>query len=104
MRRVIEGRIYDTETADCLHSYEAPHYCSDFHWFKEALYRTRKGAYFVSGEGNALSRWAEPCADGRGPGEGIRPLSPDEALAWMEDHGADADDIAEAFSDKVEEA
>jgi len=102
MKTVIEGKIYNTETAEMIHEWENSYGRSDFNWCRECLYKTEKGAWFVAGEGHANSRWAESYGTSRGPGEGIMPLSNSEALDWCETHEVDVDLIGEHF--EIDEA
>lgn len=55
------------------------------HW-KEQLYRTRKGNFFLYGKGGPSSRYAVLEEDGWADGEKIIPYSEDEAKAWVEEH------------------
>ncbi len=96
MKKVIDGKLYDTETAEKLGGRESPFNYGDFNYFWEALYRTEKGAYFIAGEGNAMSPYSEPVPNGRGPGTGLRPVSEAEARRWVEEY-LDADDYEEIF-------
>lgn len=106
MKRVINGKVYNTETADELHTYAPYENTSDFHFFTETLYVTKKGAYFVAGEGGAMSAYAESLGGGSyGGGSGIRVLSKAEAMEWLEETGGD--DVLvndERFSADIEEA
>jgi len=87
MKRIIDGRRYDTSTATLIASYHAPYDMGDFHWYEEALYRTRAGAWFVAGEGHAASKYAEHFGQNdRGPGEGLEPLAEADARRWLEEH------------------
>src|SRR3990172_2422569 len=61
MKKVIDGKIYNTETAELLHEWDNGMYGNDFGRCEEALYRTKKGAYFIAGEGGAMSRYARSC-------------------------------------------
>jgi len=97
MKAVIDGKLYDEDTAFLVDQWDSSHDRSDFNWCSECLYRTKKGAWFVVGEGHANSRWAKNYGTSRGPGEGIMPLSNSEALDWCETHGVDADLIVEYF-------
>ena len=94
MRRIIEGKIYDTKTATLIAEAESHLGRGDFGWWQEELYVTPKGRFFVYGEGHAMSRWAEPVGNMRGPGQGIEALTEAEALAWCERHHIDPDDVS----------
>jgi hypothetical protein len=103
MKKIIDGKIYDTKTATEVASYWNHLGTGDFRWYSEALYRTRRGNFFLSGEGGAMTRWSHSCGDNSVcGGEGIEPMSPDEAREWCEEHDVDADTIEEYF--EVEEA
>lgn len=103
MRKVIDGKVYDTKTAELVDEWSSPHNPGDFHRAEEELFKTKKGTWFVHGKGGAMSRWSEAVPGGmRGPGSGILPLSEAEALEWCERHDVDADTIAQHFT--VEEA
>ena len=102
MKRVIDGKLYSTETATILHEYEHGYNTSDFHHYTEALYRTPKGAYFVAGSGGAMSPYSERLGSGSyGGGSGLRVVDESEALEWLEEHGG-TDAIIEYFGDKIE--
>ena len=58
MKKIIDGKLYDTETAECLGFY--PHFDGNtFHYLREALYRTKKGTYFIYSRHDAEN----PCID-----------------------------------------
>jgi hypothetical protein len=98
MKRIIDGKRYDTDTATRIAAAESSCNPGDFHYWAETLYMTKKGAFFMQGEGGALSRWSEPVgSNGRGGGSGIRPMTETEAREWCEANSVDADRIAEFF-------
>ena len=101
MKKIINGKIYNTDTATRIGN----HVCfirGDFRFEDTDLYKTKKGAWFIGGEGGPLSRWSQPCGNGQRGGSGIEVMTTGEALAWAEFAGIDADVIAQYFS--VEEA
>ena len=102
MKRIIDGKIYDTRTATCIAEACSHVGKSDFGWWEEELYVTPRGRFFVHGEGHAMSRWAKPCGNMRGPGSGIEALTEAEAVAWCERHNIDPDDVSEYL--KLEDA
>lgn len=99
MRRIIDGKAYNTETADKLCEYWNGRHCSDATYESTDLYRTKKGVYFLSGAGGGLSRWA---LENGGDGGGLIVISESAARKFFEEHG-DADDYEEVFGE-VEEA
>lgn len=103
MKKVIEGKLYNTDTASKIASWDNGMSRGDFGWCDEDIFVTKKGAYFVWGQGGALSRWSVPCGNnGQTGGANIEVLTAHEAREWCETHEVDADVIAEHF--KVEEA
>jgi hypothetical protein len=104
MKRVIEGKTYNTDTATLIGEASYGNH-GDFHAWEEALYRTAKGAFFLVGSGGARTRWREQVSQNTwSGGEGMEAMIPPEALEWCERHGVDADTIAEHFGDLVTEA
>ena len=107
MKKVIKGKVYDTETADSLgRFYEGIK--GDFHYREEELFRTPKGAYFIEGSGHPYWSGRDIWKDEEDNGEaydrwGVIAVTEDEALSWMERHG-DTDVIEEYFSHLLEEA
>ena len=87
MRKIRNGKAYDTETAREVGSHENMYDASDFHWYEETLYRKRTGEYFLHGRGNAMTRYAVSTGTSswRG-GEEITPLSYTEATDWAEEY------------------
>jgi hypothetical protein len=104
MKRIIDGKSYNTETAECIATWSNHHYPNDFHYCEESLYRTAKGAWFVAGEGGAMSKYSRPVGNnGRGGGEGLEPFTADEARRWLEEHNF-VDELEEHFGSQIEEA
>jgi hypothetical protein len=86
MKAIIDGKRYDTATAERVCGLSCTFFPNDFGWHDTDLYRTKNGAWFLAGEGNAASMWAQPVTGGgRGSGQGIRPISDDEARRILED-------------------
>ncbi len=98
MKYIMDGKSYNTETATEI-GFHQHLYPGDFHYFEETLYKTVKGGWFVSGEGGAASRYAEPeISGGTTGGRGARVLSEQEALDWCEQHFVDTDVIEQHFN------
>ena len=83
MRKIIDGRKYDTETATKLAEIKRDQGDS-LRFYEEALYRKRTGEYFMYGHGGGMSRYSRyvPEAGMSGPGEAITPVSADQAREW----------------------
>lgn len=99
MKKYINGKKYDTETAQAVGSWSNNRSYRDFSWCEETLYRKKTGEFFLHGEGGALSRYARQ-VDGnmRGSGEEIRPMSFDEAREWAEEQ-LDGDEYEKIFGE-----
>jgi hypothetical protein len=103
MKAIINGKRYDTATAAEIASWGNGLGSSDFKNCDETLYRTKKGAWFLHGDGGAMTRWARAVSNGHTGGEGIQPLTPDEARGWLERHGMTSA-LEKHFSDTIEDA
>lgn len=91
MRKVIDGRTYDTDTAARVGSWDNGLEQSDLGRIDATLHRKRTGEYFLHEKGGPMTPFAE--RDGLGgwaSGAMITPLSAAEAMRWAEGHlGAD---------------
>lgn len=99
MKKIINGKVYDSEKA-----HEVGYHASDANWGDlyntcETLYRKRTGEYFILGEGGAGTQYAVPCGDSnwRG-GWRIMPMTFDEARKWCEEN-LDADEYEAEFGE-----
>ena len=101
--KVVNGKRYDTKTAENIAGAGNNLSCSDFRHYYELLYKTKKGAFFLEGGGGPLSRYSQPCGDGTSGGEDLIPLTRQEALEWCEKNN-ETDAIAEHFDDMIEDA
>lgn len=84
MKRIINGKRYDTDTAQFIKTYSSDLSINDFRYYDESLYLKKTGEFFLYATGNGASRYAGQYGDLRGPGEKIVPLTLDEAKAWVE--------------------
>ena len=96
MKRIIQGKVYNTDTATRIGSH-VRYNRGDFQFEDTDLYKTQKGAWFICGEGGPLSRWSRSEGNGQRGGSGIEAMTTTEALAWCEAAGIDADIIASHF-------
>ena len=108
MKRIIDGKTYNTDTAThiCDTSNGLPD--GDFQAEYSDLYVTKKGAYFLAGSGGPSSRFAREVENGwSSGGSGIIPLTKSEACDVVEREcrtDEDADLIQEFFGDILEDA
>ena len=102
MKKIIDGVVYDTETAECIAGYNNGHFPTDFEYFYEQLYRTKKGTYFVYGYGLARSKYGVWIGATGGSGEEIIQMTEERAKKWAMEN-LEADEYIEIFGE-VEEA
>ena len=103
MKKIIDGKVYDTDTAKKLGEWDNGGGWSDFHHIEETLYRKKTGEYFLFGEGGAASKYAK--AEGQNswtPGSRIMPMTFAEARKWAEEN-LDADEYEDFFGEVQED-
>ena len=87
MKKIINGRKYDTDTAQEIGHWSNSLSYTDFGYCEETLYRKKTGEFFLCGEGGAMSRYATSYNDGMtGGGKRIIPIDQEEAEEWIERH------------------
>lgn len=87
MKKIINGKKYDTDTAKEVGYWNNGLLCSDFCYIEETLYKKKTGEFFLCGRGGAITKYTERVSEGfSGPGKAIVPLTEDEAKKWAEDH------------------
>ena len=101
MKKIINGKRYDTATAkkigDASHSNNR-----DFGYWYEELYQKKTGEFFLYGEGGPMSKYSRSTGQNEwAGGEEINPLTLGEAQEWGEKY-LDADEYEEVFG-RVEE-
>ena len=85
MKKVIHGKLYDTDTAECVaawsnEAYDSIDYCS------ESLYRKRTGEFFLYGDGGPKSPYSLRRGSFIYGNSVIIPYSDAEAKEWVEEH------------------
>lgn len=95
MKRVINKKVYDTETATRIATNDFSDGTNQFNCGRTAdLYRTKKGNYFIVHE----THW-------QGESDSLRPLSQDEAIEEYENMFEQREEFEDSFPDvKIEEA
>ena len=102
MKKIIGGKLYNTETAELIDSYSNGLSNNDFHCIREGLYRKKTGEFFLYGWGGANTRYGEQVGSNTWcGGEAITPLTEADAKAWLERY-ADADVYIECFGEPEE--
>ena len=104
MKKIINGRMYDTDTAKNRGSWWNGIGRNDFNHCSETLYSKRTGEFFLQGEGGPMSKYSDSTGDNSwSGGEAIIPLSVDAARAWAEDK-LTADEYQDIFGEVSEDA
>jgi hypothetical protein len=102
MRKIIEGKAYDTATAQHLGNWNNGLGSHNFKWCVETLFRTSNGRYFLYGEGGPASRWARSLGDNSSSeGRDLRVLDEQGARQWVETH-LRASDYEDIFGEAAE--
>lgn len=101
MKKIINGRKYDTDTAKPVAGYTCG-CASDFGYVDETLYQKRTGEFFLHGHGGPMTQYGVRYEDNSiGFGESIFPLTIGEAKIWVEER-CDGDEYEKIFGE-VEE-
>lgn len=102
MKKIVEGKLYNTDTAKEIGSIFHGDNYGDFSHYSETLYKKRTGEYFLHGEGGPMSRYAVSVSQNSwSGGEKIIPLVYENARKWAEEH-LNADDYEEEFGEVSE--
>lgn len=104
MKKIINGRVYDTETAKCVAEWTNGGTWKDFYHVEENLYRKKTGEFFLFGEGGPRTQYAERVDNNMwGAGSRIMPVSYAEAKTWAEEH-LDGDEYEAIFGEVAEDS
>lgn len=103
-KKVVDGVVYNTETAPCVAAWDNGRRNGDFSRLAESLYRTARGNWFLHGSGGPLTEYRRECGQNQWCGsEDIRPLTPEKAMEWLERHDK-VNAVEQYFGDKLKEA
>lgn len=98
MKKIINGKRYDTDTARVVGAYTNGMLVNDLSYVCETLYIKRNGEYFLHGEGGAMSKYAQSHGNSSwGGGELIIPMSYEAAREWAE-RNLEAEEYESEFS------
>lgn len=104
MKKIIKGKLYDTDTAKELGSWSNAGGWRDFSHMEETLYRKRTGEYFLHGEGGPMTKYAQTIDQNSwSGGSKVMPLSAEAARKWAEEH-LDADEYMALFGEPEEDS
>jgi len=93
MKKIINRLTYDTATATVCGVFCNGLSVSDFGHLTETLYQTKKGRFFLYGNGGASTWCADRVGNTWSGGEKIRALTDAEAAKWVEDRQINPDDL-----------
>jgi len=102
MKKIINHKKYDTETAETLFKWGNCLPRNDFGWMEETLYRKKTGEFFLHGAGGPMSLHASRCGKSLVSGEHIVPLTEEEARNWAEDKETPVDTYESIFGEVPE--
>lgn len=96
MKKILNGKLYDTDTATEVGFYSNGYGVGDYLSFSESLYRKKTGEFFLYGTGGAGTKYCERYGNMRSGGDVIIPYTEEEAKEWAVEN-MDADDYMELF-------
>jgi hypothetical protein len=99
MKKVINGKVYNTEKATEVANFQNGVMPSDFDFLEETLYQSPNGQFFIAGSGGAKTKYSQPVgSNNRGGGSDIELLNESEAKDWLERHQNSIDvDVVKIF-------
>jgi len=104
MKRIINRKVYNTETAIKIYSWDNGLNDSDFRIVDEVLYKTKNGRYFICGCGGALTKYAQSCGNNSMSGAcQLWVVDKEEAMDWLEVHDGE-EALLKYFKGEIEEA
>lgn len=102
MKKIINGKLYNTETAKVLGYWDNDLSIRDFNFCSEKLFLKKTGEYFLFGNGGANSKYSRSCGQNEWCGDSkIIPLTESEARDWSETH-LNADEYIEIWGEPEE--
>ena len=97
MKKVINNKLYNTDTARELGVWSNMADIRNFSWYCETLYQKRTGEFFIHGEGGPSTKYATTIGQNSwSGGEKIIPMTFENARKWAEEH-LDADEYEAIF-------
>ena len=105
MKKIINGKIYNTETATKLFENGTGNTANFTDWYEE-FYVTKKGAFFMKFWGGAMTRYSESFNNGRSrsEGRGIKVLTKEEVTKNLSNDSYNLDEIVINNYLEIEEA
>lgn len=87
MKKIINGKMYNTETARLFAEYSNGLYVNDLDYVNERIYIKKTGEFFIVGDGGARSIYSKKTGQNSWIGDTvIIPLTDEEAKKWIAEH------------------
>lgn len=86
MKKIINGKKYDTDTAEEIGYWNNGHFRNDFYYAEETLYKKKTGQFFLYCEGGAASNYSHKEGNMTIGGWELKLITEDEAKKWAEDY------------------
>ena len=103
MKKIINGKSYDTDKATQVGIWSNGRGYRDFSHCSETLYRKRTGEFFLYGEGGPMSKYRRAVDQNSWRGdEDVKPLTVEEARRWAEEN-LDSDEYEKEFGEVAED-
>lgn len=88
MKKIIDGKTYNVNTATMVAQWDNGRVTDNLYYVQETLYKTRKGTFFLLGEGGAGTAYSKDLPDGWTAGSwAIIPMTANEVRKWSERRG-----------------
>ena len=112
MKKVIDGKLYDTNTGIKVIAMDNGKYSDDFNNYNATIYRTKKGALFIFEDGGAYSKMGRTLGSGASGGSSdMKVLTDEQAVEMIQEWHADryisvseCQEALENLGVKIEEA
>ena len=98
MKKIINGRLYDTETAKELAAVDNGYGVGNAFYSKTALFQKKTGEYFIYGEGGPMTEYGDSVGYNRTWGCRFEPVDEFDAQKWVEKN-CDGDTYIDLFGD-----
>ena len=98
MKKIINGRLYDTDTAKELAAIDNGYGAGNAFYSKTALFQKKNGEYFIYGEGGPMSEYGDSVGYNRTWGCRFEPVDEFDAQKWVEKN-CDGDTYIDLFGD-----
>lgn len=101
MKKIIDKKVYDTDTSKFIAEYHNGLSQSDHGYISEELYVTKNGQYFLYGSGGPLSIYSESNGNNSWGTSAIVLMDRNEVYDWLEKYNF-ADIIEEIFEGEIQ--